>query len=80
MTLSSQKPHRRTSDDYEARRARHFGLRAVARALDVRDFVELRRPRRAKRQSTSAGGQPTRPSRQLATALRGDASAPGRAD
>lgn len=48
MTLSAQKPQRRTLDDYEARRARHYGLRAVARALGLRDFVELRRPRRTK--------------------------------
>ena len=48
MTLSSQKPQRRTLDDHEARRARHYGLRAVACALGLRDFVELRRPRRRK--------------------------------
>jgi len=51
MTLSSQKPQRRTLDDHEAKRARHYGLRAVARALGLRDFVELRRPRRRKRES-----------------------------
>jgi hypothetical protein len=51
MTLSSQTPQRRTSDDHEARRARHYGLRAVARALGLRDFVELRRPHRRKRKS-----------------------------
>jgi hypothetical protein len=50
MTLSSQKPQRRT-DVYDARRARHHGLRAVASALGLRDFVELRRPRRRKRES-----------------------------
>ena len=54
MTLSSQKPQRRISDDYEARRARHYGLRAVARALGLRDFVELRRTRRGKRESVRA--------------------------
>jgi hypothetical protein len=54
MTLSSQKPQRRTSDDYEAGRARRHGLRAVARALGLRDFVELRRPHRRKRESARA--------------------------
>ena len=49
---SFQKPQ--TPDDYEARRARHFGLRAVARALDLSDFVELRRPQRRKREGARA--------------------------
>ena len=48
MTLSSQKPQRPALDDHDAKRARHHGLRAVARALGLRDFVELRRPRRRK--------------------------------
>ena len=43
MTPSSQKPQRRISEDYETGRARHYGLRAVARALGLSDFVELRR-------------------------------------
>lgn len=51
MTLASQKPQRPMRHEYEARRARHYGLRAVARALGLRDFVELRRPRGAKRES-----------------------------
>jgi hypothetical protein len=51
MTLSSRKPQRR---DYAARRAHHYGLRAVARALGFRDFGELRRPRPTKR--ASGGG------------------------
>jgi hypothetical protein len=51
MTLSSRKPQRR---DYAARRAHHYGLRAVARALGFRGFGELRRPRPTKR--PSAGG------------------------
>jgi hypothetical protein len=50
MTLSSQKPQRPMRHEYEARRARHYGLRAVARALGLRDFAEVRRPRRAKRE------------------------------
>jgi|HubBroStandDraft_1064217.scaffolds.fasta_scaffold513955_2 hypothetical protein len=54
MTLSSQKPQRRTSVDYQARRARHYGLRAVALALGLRDFVELRSPHRRKRKSARA--------------------------
>ena len=45
MALSSQKPKMRLSgDDYGSRRARYHGLRSVARALGLRDFVELRRP------------------------------------
>jgi hypothetical protein len=54
MTLSSQKPQRRSPDDHEARRARHYGLRAVARALGLRDFGELRRPHRRKREGARA--------------------------
>jgi hypothetical protein len=50
MTLSSQNLHKPISHEYEARRARHYGLRAVARALGLRDFAEVRRPRRAKRE------------------------------
>jgi hypothetical protein len=49
---SVQRPQ--TRDDYDARRARHFGLRAVARALDLSDFVELRRPQRRKREGVRA--------------------------
>jgi hypothetical protein len=52
MTLSSQKPKVRIlGDANESRRARHYGLRAVARALGLRDFVELRRPHRRKQES-----------------------------
>jgi hypothetical protein len=47
MVLSSQKPKMRIlGDDFAARRARYFGLRAVARALGLLDFVELRHTRR----------------------------------
>jgi hypothetical protein len=45
MILSSQEPQGQPWADHEARRARHFGLRAVARTLGLRDFVELRHPR-----------------------------------
>jgi hypothetical protein len=49
MALSSQKPKMRLSgDDNGSRRARYHGLRAVASALGLRDFVELRRLRRRK--------------------------------
>jgi hypothetical protein len=44
MVLPVQKPKMRLSDDDT--RARYHGLRAVACALGLRDFVELRRPRR----------------------------------
>jgi hypothetical protein len=54
MTLSSQKPQRRSPEDHEASRARHYGLRAVTRALGLRDFVELRRPHRRKREGARA--------------------------
>jgi hypothetical protein len=46
MALSSQKP--KTTDDYGSRRAHYHGLRAVARALGFRDFVESRRSRSRK--------------------------------
>lgn len=50
MALSSQEPKMRLSgDDYGSRRARYHGLRSVARALGLRDFVESRRPRSRKR-------------------------------
>ena len=55
MTLSSQTPQRRT-DVYDARRARHHGLRAVASALGLRDFVESRRPRCRKREGARGPG------------------------
>jgi hypothetical protein len=56
MTLSSQKPRMQLlGDDYGSRRARHHGLRAVARALGLRDFVEFRRTRRRKQYTPSAG-------------------------
>ena len=46
MILSSQKPKVRIlRDDYESWRARHYGLRAVARELGLRDFVASRRIR-----------------------------------
>jgi hypothetical protein len=49
MAQSSQKPKMRLSvDDYGSRRARYHGLRAVARALGFRDFVEVPRPRSRK--------------------------------
>jgi hypothetical protein len=53
MTLSSQKPEMRIfGDDYRSRRARQYGLRAVARALGIRDFVEFRRlPRKLHRKA-----------------------------
>jgi hypothetical protein len=49
MAQSSQKPKMQLSaDNYGSRRARYHGLRAVARALGFRDFVEVRRPRSRK--------------------------------
>ena len=49
MAQSSQKPKMGLSGgDYGSRRAHFHGLRAVARALGFRDFVELRRPRSRK--------------------------------
>jgi hypothetical protein len=47
MILSSQKPKMRIlGDDFATRRARYFGIRAVARALALRDFVGLGHTRR----------------------------------
>jgi hypothetical protein len=58
MALSSQKPKMRLSgDDFGSRRARYHGLRAVARALGLRDFVELRRPRSRPSRQTEAPRQ-----------------------
>jgi hypothetical protein len=49
MTQSSRKSRMRILGyDYGSKRARHHGLRAVARALGLRDFLELRRSRRRK--------------------------------
>jgi hypothetical protein len=46
MALSAQKQKMRLSvDDHWSMRAHYHGLRAVARALDLRDFVELPGPR-----------------------------------
>jgi hypothetical protein len=70
MTLSSQKPQRPTLRDYQARRARHYGLRAVARALGLSDFVELRRPRRTKRESDRAALGREKGPRQMAALLK----------
>jgi hypothetical protein len=65
MTLSSQEPKLQiSSDDYGSRRARHYGLRAVARALGLRDFVALPRTRRQlNRKARGLKVRPSRPSR-----------------
>ena len=74
MAQSSQKPKMQLSaDNYGSRRARYHGLRAVARALGFRDFVEVRRPR-SRKNLISTGPQQiypiSRPSRQTAARRR----------
>jgi hypothetical protein len=75
MMPSLQKPQTRTLDDYEARRARHFGLRAVARALGLRNFVELRRPHRRKRERAVAALGREGASRQTARPVQSEVTA-----
>jgi hypothetical protein len=55
MSLSSQKPKMGIfGNDFTAKRARYFGLRAVARALGLPDFVEMRHTRRELRRRAQA--------------------------